>query len=355
MRADAPIGERVAARGSALASAPPGDDGPAAAIERSALALLMPMHLLTDGDGRVASVGPTLAKIISGGEAAVLGRPLFEVLQLRRPGGVPDLGALVSHAGANLRVVMPLADPSRLVGVAVPAGDGVLMKLSPGIGIVDAVARHRLTISDFAPTDLAVELLYLVEANDAAMSEARSLNTRLEDARIRAQEAAFTDALTGLRNRRALDHLLGRLLATATPFALMNLDLDRFKAVNDTYGHAAGDYVLEVAAAHMRRAARRDDVVARTGGDEFVLILRGDVAPERLQRIADDLIEALETPVRLPQNAGGATCSISASIGISRTADYEAPDAERMSGDADAALYESKRAGRGRARIHGVP
>ena len=337
-----------------LPAAPPGDDGPAALLDRAALDVAMPMHLLSDGAGRIVSVGPTLGKLLDGGADAILGRPLLDAIRLRRPADVATPEDLLSHAGAKLRVEMPLAEPVRLVGVAVPAGSGILMKLSPGIGVVDAVARHRLTISDFAPTDLAVELLYLVEAIDAAMSEARTLNSRLEDARIRAQEAAFTDALTGLRNRRALDHLLGRLIATGTPFALMNVDLDRFKAVNDTHGHAAGDHVLAAAAEQMTHAARRDDVVARTGGDEFVLILRGAVAPERLMRIAGDLIGAIERPVTVPAEAGGATCEISASIGIALSSSYDRPDADGMARDADAALYESKRAGRGRARIHGV-
>ncbi len=336
----------------ALAARPPGDGGPRAVIEGAALSLAMPMHMLTDEGGRVLSVGRTLAKFMDGGAAAALGRPLFDVIRLRRPSGVSDLAGLLGHAGAPLRIDMPLAEPVRYVGVAVPAGDGALMMLSPGIGIVEAVAQHRLTMSDFAPTDLSVELLYLVEANNAALKEAQSLNGRLEDARILAQEAAFTDALTGLRNRRALDHLLSRLVAAGTPFALLNVDLDRFKAVNDTHGHAAGDHVLEAAAAHMRRAARRDDVVARTGGDEFVMVLRGEVAPERLLRIAEELIAAIETPVRVPQSAGGATCGISASIGIARSADYATPDPGRMAQDADAALYDSKRAGRGRAGLH---
>jgi diguanylate cyclase (GGDEF)-like protein len=338
----------------AAPAASPVGDGACAVLDRAALGVAMPMHLLSDGGGRVVSVGPTLGKLLDGGAEAVLGRPLLEVVRLRRPANMATPADLLAHSGAKLRVEMPLTEPTRLVGVVVPAGDGILMKLSPGIGIVDAVARHRLTISDFAPTDLAVELLYLVEAVDAAMSEARTLNSRLEDARIRAQEAAFTDALTGLRNRRALDHLLGRLVATETPFALMNVDLDRFKAVNDTHGHAAGDHVLAAAAEHMSHAARRDDVVARTGGDEFVLILRGSVAPERLMRIAKDLITAIERPVTVPPEAGGATCEISASIGIALSTSYDRPDAERMARDADDALYESKRAGRGRARIHGI-
>ncbi len=338
--------------GAALTARPPGDGGPRAVIEGAALSLAMPMHMLTDDAGRVVSIGRTLAKFVDGGAAAILGRPLFDVIRLRRPGGVTTIAGLRRHAGVALRVDMPSAEPVRHVGVAVPAGDGILIKLSPGIGIVEAVARHRLTISDFTPTDLSVELLYLVEANNAALKEAQSLNGRLEDARICAQEAAFTDALTGLRNRRALDHLLGRLAAADTPFALLNIDLDRFKAVNDTHGHAAGDHVLEAAAAHMRRAARRDDVVARTGGDEFVMVLRGQVAPERLLLIARDLIAAIETPVRIPESAGGATCEISASIGIARSVDYETPDPAQMAQDADAALYVSKRAGRGRAGLH---
>jgi diguanylate cyclase (GGDEF)-like protein len=165
---------------------------------------------------------------------------------------------------------------------------------------------------------------------------------RLQGAKIAAEEQAFTDTLTGLKNRRAMDHVLGRLIATNKSFALMHLDLDFFKAVNDTMGHAAGDHVLQHIAQIMVEEVRKDDTVARVGGDEFVLIFQNIGKRETLSRIASRLIEKMEKPIPF----GGQDCKVSASIGIVLSSDYDAPTAAELLTDADEALYASKRRGR---------
>ena len=258
------------------------------------------------------------------------------------------MAALRGACGATLRLALRGSERTGLTGVAValPEG-GVLLDLGFGLGVVEAVRRHRLTSTDFAPTDMAVEMLYLVEANTAVMAESRRLVERLQGARMAAEAEAQSDALTGLRNRRALDQVLAGLLRQEEPFALMAVDLDLFKQVNDTMGHAAGDEVLREAASVMLRAVRAGDVVARAGGDEFVILFPNLVRAVRLAEIADRLIEGLERPIKL----GDAYCAISASIGVTTTAVYGRADADRMTADADAALYASKDAGRGRATI----
>ncbi|MFC3118341.1 GGDEF domain-containing protein [Jhaorihella thermophila] len=225
---------------------------------------------------------------------------------------------------------------------------GAVVNLSFGISVVDAVRIHGLSAGDFAPTDLAIELLYLVEANAAAMEASRKLNLRLQSGMIAAEEQAFTDTLTGLKNRRALDHILARLSESGETFALMHLDLDFFKQVNDTYGHAAGDTVLQRAARVMVAATRERDAVARIGGDEFVLIFPRLVDPDKLAMIARRLIQGLEEPIPV----GEQTCRISASIGIAIRQDSEEA-AEDLLHRADIALYAAKRAGRGRFRVAG--
>ncbi|MDZ4135091.1 MAG: GGDEF domain-containing protein, partial [Paracoccaceae bacterium] len=232
-------------------------------------------------------------------------------------------------------------------GIAQPlaAGGGVLINLSFGIDVITAVSAHKLTDADFTATDLAMELLYLVEAKSAVMDELRQLNLRLQGARDAAEEQALTDMLTGLRNRRALDLVMEDAISRDMPFGLMHIDLDYFKAVNDTLGHAAGDHVLREVADVLTQETRPCDTVARVGGDEFVLVFEGLTDPARLSKIAGRLVSRMSQPF----DFDGRPCRISASIGISVSTDYNRPTSERMLGDADQALYASKHAGRGRA------
>ena len=156
----------------------------------------------------------------------------------------------------------------------------------------------------------------------------------------------MTDPLTGLRNRRALDMMLNILMDQEAPFALMHLDLDYFKAVNDRLGHGAGDHVLREVARILRRETRATDTVARVGGDEFVLIMPYMVDLKQLRLIGQRMIAAISNPIDFE----GQSCQISGSIGVVTSAGYAHDAVEKMIADADAALYAAKRAGRGRVK-----
>ncbi len=318
---------------------------PAASLEPLALAALMPMHVLVGRTGHILTVGPTVARL----RCDLVGQRLLEAFEVRRPGVPADFQALMALAGRRLSLQLRTGPRTAFKGILVPLaeGEGALLNLSFGIGVVEEVARHRLTAGDFAPTDLTVEMLYLVEAKSAAMEESRRLNQKLEGARSAAEEQAVTDALTGLRNRRGMEEALARLIATRARFGLIHMDLDRFKQVNDTMGHAAGDSVLEVVASVLREALRQGDIAARIGGDEFVLILRDITDKARLSAIARRIIRRIEKPVTF----AGRDCRISASAGITISTAYRQPEADRMLNDADTALYASKNAGRGRATL----
>ncbi len=307
-----------------------------------ALAQLMPMHLVLDGQGRIIGAGPTLAKIVP--EASLLGALVGDIVTLRRPSRPANLQTLQHRMGERLHLALVSDATVMLRGhaIALP-GAGVLMNLSFGIGVAEAVRRNRLTDADFAATDLAVEMLYLDEAKSAVVEEWRSLNQRLQGAKVNAEEQALTDTLTGLRNRRALDSTLQVLIAQRQTFGLMHLDLDYFKQVNDTLGHAAGDQVLRSVAAILREETRSSDTVARVGGDEFIIILNGLTDVSTLRRVAERIIQRLRAPVDFE----GQPCQISGSIGLNASTHYAEPAADRMLSDADAALYRSKHAGRG--------
>ncbi len=318
-------------------------------VSLEALAQFMPMHLLLDHDERVISVGPTLARVL-GGADPLLARfqDLFEV---RSPGGTTTVAEMLERAADRFRLVVRGGARVGLRGLAVPVagGDQVLINLSFGIDLVTAVRDFALTDADFAPTELAMELLYLAEANAAVTRELRGLNLRLEGARMAAEEEALTDPLTGLRNRRAADLFLERLCAAEAPFGLLHLDLDFFKAVNDTLGHAAGDQVLAEVGCILRDQIRAEDCAARIGGDEFVVIVTGRTEATVLVAIAERIIARVSQPI----DHEGALCRVSASVGIVRSIDMARPEPAQVLAAADRALYAAKHAGRSRAVLVG--
>lgn len=314
-------------------------------LDKESLDLLMPMHLILDAKGIVRNVGPTLRKLRP--ENDFLGLNVFDIFELRDDGR--NKGDTILPTDKKLYLTFQHGVPSTLKGVATPLTDcdGMLLNLSFGISVVDAVRDYRLTGGDFAPTDLAIEMLYLVEAKSAVLEETKQLNTRLQGAKVAAEEQAFTDTLTGLKNRRALDHVLERMIRSSIPFAMMHIDLDYFKDVNDTLGHAAGDAVLQRVAKVLVAQTRGDDMVARVGGDEFILILHNMTDQDRLMKAAKRIITQLEVPV--PFN--DTVCRISGSIGITTTDMYETIDPDQMMHDADTALYASKHDGRACANM----
>lgn len=316
-----------------------------------ALGALMPLHLLIGADGQLLACGPTMRKVMQG--KPLLGQDFFDAFEVRRPSGVTSLAALRARAGSRIYLHARALPGTGFRGIAVPlaAGQGVLINLSFGIGLVDAVRDHSLTDADFAATDLAVELLYVVEAKSAVMQELRDLNLRLQGAKSAAEEQALTDTLTGLRNRRALDLALAQAVADTRPFSLMHLDLDFFKAVNDTLGHAAGDHVLRAVAEVLTSETRANETVARVGGDEFVILMPGLTDTVRLEQIAQRIIARLCEPIPYE----GQMCRIAASVGVTCSTAYAAPQPDEMLNDADQALYSAKRAGRGCVRVHNAP
>ena len=185
-------------------------------------------------------------------------------------------------------------------------------------------------------------LLRCVEVERTAMRELSELQLGLERARIEMEllrDQAERDPLTGLHNRRHLDRHRG----VAGPVGLAVLDVDHFKAVNDRFGHEAGDRVLVRVAELLREQVRSDDVVARTGGEEFVLLMPRTTDAEALaccERVRSALRDE-------PWDAIALGLRLTASIGVATAPD--AGDLDALARGADARMYAAKRAGRDRA------
>lgn len=166
---------------------------------------------------------------------------------------------------------------------------------------------------------------------------------QLEAANSGLQQLADTDELTGIANRRAFAVLARREIARATkyqrPLSILFLDIDRFKSINDRFGHAAGDRALKMVAEKMERQMREGDVIARLGGDEFVMLLPQTQAAEAA-KVAERICRAVMSAVT---DELGATFTTTVSVGVGQWVPNETID--HLLARADAALYAIKSAG----------
>ncbi|GAB4348102.1 MAG: EAL domain-containing protein [Oricola sp.] len=178
----------------------------------------------------------------------------------------------------------------------------------------------------------------------SAKQSAEVRNRQLEEARALMEHNSLHDSLTGLPNRRFLDEHLLMERAAHKPTALLHIDLDRFKHINDTLGHAAGDAMLIHAAEVLKQNTRADDFVARIGGDEFVIATTSATDEKQLMALAGRIIDQMRHPV--PYD--GHECRFGVSIGIAIADAADTDNGERLLIDADIALYRAKSNGRNR-------
>ena len=307
---------------------------------------------------RVALIAPDAATGQAWNEAlAPLLPARFEVLAPNealsdsRPGPAPDLylvAADLERPGAGLALIADLRSRLRSrhasVVLVMPPGAGETAAMALDLGASDMI------LLPFDPQEVALRLALQLRRKRRADLLRRQISDGLQ--------LAITDPLTGLYNRRyAMAHLertAARAAETGKPYAVMALDLDRFKSINDRYGHAAGDAVLEVVAERLRSHLRPSDLVARIGGEEFLVIL--PEASATIARLAAErLCEAVaQTPIALPKGIDVVQVTLSAGLamggeppaGASNPRDENPGKAvlER----ADAALLRAKAAGRNR-------
>ncbi|PFG64596.1 diguanylate cyclase (GGDEF)-like protein [Thioclava sp. ES.031] len=380
-----------------LAAQPPPDRG-AQAYWLTLLTGLLPMFLWLDERACILGVGRTLRKVLGVPEAQIVGAPFSRFFSVARRGGAVrmcpkelrsscgavdcdsqigrcgrSLGAMTAeemlHVTLRMRPQVSLrgalvslrgalvshAGPPLQGGTPTLAGGDMLLNFSFGIHLRELVAEFDLTEHDFSAADLAMEMLYLQEAKSLVLEELRALTGRLDQARKAAEDQALSDPLTKLANRRAMAQALARAVDHATNglanFALLQIDLDHFKTINDTQGHAAGDYVLQLVARNLCESVRGGDLVARIGGDEFLVLLRGDPSRAEIGALAARIIEQLEAP----KWYRGQECLVSGSLGAVSSRDYENLEIEALQNDVDRATYAAKTAGRGCLRFGSGP
>ncbi len=320
------------------------------AIGSEALARILPMHAVLDRQGRMLSTGPTLAKLVGGAQG------FFDAFRLvpaddgnrRPPEATIERLLSMPQFSAGLRCAPGLV----LRGAMVPLEGGrVLVNLGFGVSLPEAVRGFGLTSSDFPAADLVMEFLFLHEANRAALALLGDVNLSLGQVAADAQRMSLTDPLTGLANRRSFDDEFAKAFEARErlPFALLHLDLDDFKAINDNFGHGAGDDVLRQVAQAIRTATRAQDLAFRVGGDEFmILVFLSEPMPD-VQAIAGRVIEQVARGTRSFLPSG-----VSVSIGVAMSRQGFA-GCEQMQLRADEALYAAKLSGKGRGVMGALP
>jgi two-component system cell cycle response regulator len=218
--------------------------------------------------------------------------------------------------------------------------------------VITAQPGHKLRALNAGAKDFISKPFDLVEVKTRIhnMLEVRLLYKQLEQYSRALESLALHDALTGLPNRRLLFDRLSLAIAHArrnkSTMAVMYLDLDGFKQINDTLGHDAGDTLLSMVADRLVAAVRQEDTVARMGGDEFVIALWESSHADGMASLVSKVIQAVSQPYRIE----GRDVNITASVGVGIYPTH-GEQVETLMKSADLALYEAKRAGKNDYRI----
>jgi diguanylate cyclase (GGDEF)-like protein/PAS domain S-box-containing protein len=265
-------------------------------------------------DGRWLQVNDALLRLVGYDQEGLLRRTFHDITHPQ------DLGGDLQLVEQLLRGEIPSYN--------------VIKRFMHAHGHVVWVRLHASLLRD----DTGEPLHYIVQIEDI---------TALHSHQAELERLAVTDPLTGLANRAGLFLAAERAMNLDQPrpraAAMLLLDLDHFKLVNDSLGHQAGDALLQAVAARLRDATRPGDVVARLGGDEFVVLLDGAPPPEEVDLVAARLVTTVARPFELGMH-GSARCGCS--VGIAYVA--AGTSAEELYRRADLALYRAKDAGRGR-------
>ncbi|MBB3243879.1 diguanylate cyclase (GGDEF)-like protein [Pseudomonas sp. Tn43] len=230
---------------------------------------------------------------------------------------------------------------------------GIIGPLRSLATVAHAARSERAFDQRVPPADIA-ELDNLGNDFNALLDELESWQTHLQSENETLAHQASHDSLTGLPNRAFFEGRLMRALRNAGKLdervAVLFLDSDRFKEINDNFGHAAGDAVLIAVATRVRAQLREEDLVARLGGDEFAILLSPLHKTEDAERIADQIIASMEAPIPLP---GTSQVLTSLSIGIAVYPDHGVTPGALLDA-ADAAMYQAKRLSRGAQQTAGA-
>ncbi len=310
-------------------------------------------------DGFVATVADVSAEVAADRRADLLARVLdagSDFLMVAERDGTVSFVNDAAQQTLGVRGTEPGRPPSHLVDVMAPESQELFRDVVEPALAREQIWRGELVFRSWSGATVPVSALFLAHENrlggiESVSAVARDI-TDLKDAERRLRELATHDYLTGLPNRvllyDRLEQALARFQRHGQAVALLYLDLDRFKPVNDEFGHQIGDAVLIEIADRIHTVIRDTDTAARIGGDEFAVLIEGVDNAGLLRLVANRLIDAMSRPVTV----GDCTAQVGVSIGLVQAGGrLNAGDA--LMAAADAAMYRAKAAGRGRYEFVG--
>jgi len=314
---------------------------------------ILPFGGVVHASGRVLHLSRSLSKVLNLSQDEVDFFELFQVQTPRRLRKTTQIADLIDQRvtlTADIREdEKPLVLRAHLSAWD-SEGQVFVLNTSFGINLTEAVDQYQLTDQDFSHADSSIDMLYVLKTQAALLSDSHAMAERLKQARDAAEELALSDALTGLPNRRALTQFLDSWIEetrTEQKLAILHVDLDRFKHINDTLGHAAGDQVLMRVSEVLKAQVGTGEMSARIGGDEFVLVLKADERTKaQIEHIAREATKTLSKPFKV----GRHNAQIGASIGITMAQAGHDRTVDDYLLEADLALYEVK--GNGRGCVH---
>lgn len=333
---------------------------------------LLSKHVVSDVEQRVSMRIGNLSARIAGG--------------LERISDEVNAEQALKNLSAEQIMLTLMSDPAiRCAELRDPGTDAAIIEVPVGLGCQANLASKDTTVPVWYDQDADLFVRWTDEEVSAARQRQREISMvilvfgllvalltnylafrviigkplneligRIEEAKSNAEFNAMHDSLTGIGNRRNLDEVLAERFSRARrqsdTITVLHIDLDGFKAINDTLGHAAGDHILRHVSQMLEDCSSDSEFVGRIGGDEFVVVLENNSPAGRDIEIAKKVIQLAKEPVDFE----GEVCRIGASIGIARGKRGETGEGftpERILMDSDIALYAAKRAGKGQYAI----
>ena len=311
-------------------------------------------------EGFVVTLADVSAEVASSTRADRLARVLdagSDFLMIAERNGAISYVNDAAQQTLGVAGASPETNPSFLMDVLDPESYELFRHTVEPTLTAEGIWRGELTFRSQSGLSIPVSALFLAHENHLGRIESISAVARditdLKDAERRLRQLATHDYLTGLPNRvllyDRLEQALARFHRHGQPVAVLYLDLDRFKPINDEMGHHVGDAVLVAVGERIHQTIRDTDTAARIGGDEFAVLIEGVDDPDLLRLVAERLIAKLSAPVEID----GRELEVGASLGLVM-AGAGADAADSLMAAADAAMYRAKAAGRGRYEFVGA-